>query len=438
MNAVEIIEKKRDGGRLSPEELTFFMNGLVKGEIADYQASAWCMAVYLRGMDEEETAAMTRAMIATGSLVDLSSLSLPTVDKHSTGGVGDKTTLVLGPVMASLGAAMVKMSGRALGHTGGTLDKLESIPGLRTDLPLPQIMEQAGRIGLAIVSQTADLVPADKILYAIRDVTATVGSIPLIAASIMAKKIAAGAGAIVLDVKYGSGSFLPRPEDARSLGRLMAWIGRTLGRKVGICLSSMEQPLGRAVGNALEVKEAIETLRGGGPDDLRELAISLAAELSLLAGLTGDRSAAIARAARAIDDGTALAKFAEMVAAQGGDPEAIERPERLPTAKATTIVAARAAGYLAGIDTAALGRIAVRLGAGRLRKDDRIDPAAGLILLVRLGDRIEPGQPLAQLHTNRLAEIEPAQEKLRASLTLSPEPVPRSPLLLPPDEDSAS
>ena len=430
MRMVDLIEKKRDGKRLLGHELDFIIQGLVKGEIPDYQVAAWCMAVLFQGLEEEEVVALTRAMIANGSVVDLSSIEGPTVDKHSTGGVGDKTSLVLAPILASLGAVVAKMSGHGLGHTGGTLDKLESIPGLRTSLTAGEFVAQAERIGLVIAGQTDELVPADKKLYALRDVTGTVPSIPLIAASIMSKKLAVGAGAIMLDVKYGSGALLVAPGDGTRLARMMMAIGRAFGARVGACLSSMEQPLGRAVGNALEVGEALATLRGEGPEDLREICLAMAAELQLMAGLATDREHAREKAVQAIGSGAALRKLGEMIQAQGGRGEVIDRPELLPTAKATTLVLSRASGYLARIDTAGLGRVAMRLGAGRATKEERIDPAAGLVFLVRLGDWVDQGTPLAELHTNRLAEIEPAQQDLRSCLGFSAQPVPVPPLFL--------
>ncbi|RPJ42215.1 MAG: thymidine phosphorylase, partial [Chloroflexi bacterium] len=402
--------------------MALFVQGVVDGSIPDYQAAAWCMAVFFRGLDEVETLALTNAMVRTGKSLDLSNLRRPTVDKHSTGGVGDKTTLVVGPIMAALGAAMAKMSGRGLGHTGGTLDKLESIPGLRTELTLDRFMAQVDRIGLAVCSQTAELVPADKKFYALRDVTGTVPSIPLIAASIMAKKLAAGTSSIVLDVKYGNGAILPLLEDARNLADLMAKIGAANNRRIKTFLTSMEQPLGRAIGNALEVNEALNTLSGHGPPDLLELFLELAVVLLVLADLAPDRQAALIQARHAIEHGSALNKLREMIEAQGGDGAVVENRSLLPSAKLTTVVAARASGYLAGIDTAGLGRIALRLGAGRSHKDEPIDPGAGMVFLVRLGDRIDPGMPLAELYSNKLSEIEPAQESLRSCCRLSQEP----------------
>lgn len=430
MRAVELIEKKRDGGRLTGEEIEFFIGGLVRGEIPDYQAAAWCMAVYFRGLDEEETISMTEAMVRTGRTIDLSSIARPTVDKHSTGGVGDKTTLVVAPILAAMGAAVAKMSGRGLGHTGGTLDKLESIPGLRTDLDPETFVAQVDRIGLAVAGQTREMVPADGILYALRDVTGTVPSIPLIAASIMAKKIAAGAANLVLDVKYGSGALLPDPAQGRRLADLMRRIGEAHGRRVATCLSSMAQPLGRAVGNALEVKEALAALRGEGPPDLTELCLTLAAEAAFLAGLAKTREEAWKDAERAVAGGGALEKFRAMIAAQGGQAAVVDRPELLPAAKATTMVLSQKAGYLARIETAEVGRIAMRLGAGRATKGEAIDPGAGLVLLAKLGDRLEIGSPLAEIHTNRLAEIERAALDLRACLAIAEEPVPPPPLFL--------
>ncbi|MGQ9778826.1 MAG: thymidine phosphorylase [Bacillota bacterium] len=437
MQAVEIIEKKRDGKKLTREEIEFFVQGLVRGAIPDYQAAAWCMAVYFRGLDEEETVHLTEAMVATGKTIDLSSLSRPTVDKHSTGGVGDKTTLVVAPILAALGAAVAKMSGRGLGHTGGTLDKLESIPGFRTNLTPEEFVAQVERIGLAVAGQTAEMVPADGILYALRDVTGTVPSIPLIAASIMAKKIAAGAANIVLDVKYGSGALLPDPEKGRRLAALMRRIGAAHGRRVSTFLTGMEQPLGRAVGNALEVKEALATLRGEGPSDLLALALTLAAEGAFLAGLAKTREEGRHQAERAVASGAALERFRRMIEAQGGPGAVVDRPELLPCAKATTIVPARQAGYLVRMDAAAIGRITMRLGAGREKKGDPIDHGAGIMLLAKLGAYVEAGMPLAELHTNRLAEIEQAAKEFQAALVLAEEPAPTPPLFLDDAESSS-
>ncbi|MGE5550789.1 MAG: thymidine phosphorylase [Bacteroidota bacterium] len=432
MRAVDIIEKKRDGLPLERAEIRYFIDGLIAGAIPDYQASALCMAIYFRDLNDEETVALTEAMAGSGLTLDLGSLTRTAVDKHSTGGVGDKTTLVLAPVLAAAGATVAKMSGRGLGHTGGTLDKLESIPGMRTNLTPDEFVAQVRKIGLAVAGQTEALVPADKKLYALRDVTGTVPSIPLIASSIMAKKLAAGAGVILIDVKYGSGALLPNPDDGRRLASLMRRIGRAMGRRVSTCLSSMEQPLGQAIGNALEVREALATLAGGGPPDLREISLALAGELLVRAGLAQDQNEGKARAAQALDSGAALDKLRAMVAAQGGSPLIIDDPELLPRAKARTKVLARTSGYLARIDTAGLGRVAMRLGAGRARQDELVDPSAGLIFTARLGDYVEIGTPIAEIHTNRLAEIEPAQRELGACLVWSETPVIPPPLFLVP------
>ena len=426
---VDIIEKKRDGGRMSEEEFSFFLKGLVQGGIPPYQASAWCMAVFFRGLDEEETIAMTNTMLASGGSVNLNGLSKPTVDKHSTGGVGDKTSFVLMPILAAAGAAVAKMSGRGLGYTGGTLDKLESIQGVRTDLSLAEFLTQAENIGLVIAGQTGNLVPADKMLYALRDVTGTVQNSSLIASSIMSKKLASGASHLILDVKYGSGALLPDPKDGIRLAKLMLAIGTAAGRKIMTCLSSMEQPLGNAIGNALEVKEAVSTLRGRGPDDLRELCLSLAAAALVLTGLAPDAASGRARAEELIASGDALAKLQEMAIAQGGSGATAEE-WILPMARATTVCSARRKGFLAKINTAELGRVAMRLGAGRTTVEESIDPAAGLILLAKLGARIDVGSPLVEIHTNRLAEIERAQEDLMHCFVFSDEPVTPPPLFL--------
>ncbi|MGE5529779.1 MAG: thymidine phosphorylase [Patescibacteria group bacterium] len=423
MRAVDIIEKKRDGGILTRQEIDFFIKGMVKKTVPDYQVAAWCMAVYFRGLDEEETIALAQALLETGITLDLSSISLPTADKHSTGGVGDKTTLVLVPLVAAAGVAVAKMSGRGLGHTGGTLDKLESIPGMRTGLSPEEMISQVGRIGIAIAGQSETLVPGDAILYTLRDVTGTVQNISLIAASIMAKKLAGGAESLLLDVKFGSGALLPDPADGRRLADLMAKIGQAAGRRVRTCLTSMEAPLGVAIGNALEVKEAIETLKGEGPGDLRRLCLHLAAEILVLTGVADDYAQGERRAETLLQSGAAKKKFGQLVEAQGGDPGVLDRPDLLPAAKATVRLCAPRSGYLARVDVAGLGRVAMRLGAGRAKKDDRIDPGAGLLFWPKPGDRLEKDQPLAELHTNRLAEIEPAQLDLLDCLSWSDAPV---------------
>ena len=398
MRAVEIIAKKRDGAALTSEEIAWLIAGYAAGDIADYQMSAWAMAVVLRGMDDRETADLTIAMARSGDMLDLHDIAPLTVDKHSTGGVGDKTTLLLAPLAAAVGLPVAKMSGRGLGFSGGTIDKLESIPGLRTGLSADEFRRAVREVGLVVAAQSGDLAPAYKKLYALRDVTATVESIPLIAASVMSKKLAAGADCIVLDVKYGSGAFMHTLADARTLARAMVAIGSHAGRRVSAVLSSMQQPLGYAIGNALEVREAIGALRGGGPADLVELCMTLGAQLVQLARLRPDEESARALLRAALDSGAAWEKFTQMVAEQGGDLAYIEHPDRLPAAPVRSDLFAPRSGYVAAIDGQALGMACNALGGGRTRKEDRIDPRVGLVLAAKVGDQITQGAPLLTIH----------------------------------------
>jgi pyrimidine-nucleoside phosphorylase/thymidine phosphorylase len=360
--------------------------------------AAFCMAVFFRGMDEVEVGALTDAMLRSGDVLDLSDVPGAKVDKHSTGGVGDKVSLALAPLAAACGVKVPMISGRGLGHTGGTLDKLEAIPGFRVDLPVETFRALVRDVGACLVGQTARLAPADRKLYALRDVTATVESIPLIAASIMSKKLAEGIDALVLDVKVGSGAFMKTVDDARVLARTLAAIGRGMGKRVSALLTRMDEPLGRAVGNALEVVEVVELLRGGGPPDLREVTVELTAEMLVAGRAAPDLAAARAAVAAAIADGRGLAKLAEIVAAQGGDPAVIHDPSRLPRAAGTYAVPAPAAGFVGAIDTEAIGLAAVALGAGRARVEDPIDPGVGLVVLKKLGDRVDVGEPLCVVH----------------------------------------
>ncbi len=398
MRAYEIIHRKRDGEAIPAEELRALVDGFTRGEIPDYQMAAFCMAVFFRGMDDAEVRALTDAMLRSGDVLDLSDVPGAKVDKHSTGGVGDKVSLALAPLVAACGVKVPMISGRGLGHTGGTLDKLEAIPGFRVDLPADRFRALVRDVGACLVGQTARLAPADRRLYALRDVTATVESIPLIAASIMSKKLAEGIDALVLDVKVGSGAFMKTRDDARALARTLAAIGRGMGKKVSALLTRMDEPLGRAVGNALEVAETIELLRGGGPADLRALTVELTAEMLLLGGVAADLGAARAAVERAIADGRGLAKLEEIVAAQGGDPAALRDPARLPRAAGTYPVPAPATGFVAGIDTQAIGLAAVALGAGRARVEDAVDPAVGLVVEKKLGDLVSVGEPLCVVH----------------------------------------
>ena len=426
MRMYDIIRRKRDGLALTEEEISFFVRGYAAGEIPDYQASALCMAIYFNGMSTAETTALTLAIRDSGDRLDFSRIDGLRVDKHSTGGVGDKTSLIVAPIVASLGIKVAKMSGRGLGHTGGTIDKLEAIPGFRTDLPTIEFEKIVNRIGIAIVGQTATLAPADKALYALRDVTATVDSMPLIASSIMGKKLAADDDCIVLDVKTGSGSFMKTEEKSRQLARLMVDIGKQAGKKTAALLTDMDQPLGRAIGNAIEVWEAILTLQGKGPRDLTELSIALAAHMLRLAD-KGDLATCERMAREALAGGTALAKFIEMVRAQGGDASCIEYPESLLTAPFSMEVTAPRSGYIASVDTEEYGTAALLLGAGRSKKEDAIDHAAGILLHAKTGDYIKAGGKIATLYTTKEQTLAAARDRLLSATVFSdkaPEPRP--------------
>jgi len=430
MRTIDIIAKKRDGEALAAEEIAWLIAGYTRGEIPDYQMAAWAMAVVLRGMDVRETADLTLAMARSGTMLDLHAHAPLTVDKHSTGGVGDKTTLLLAPLVAAIGLPVAKMSGRGLGFSGGTIDKLESIPGFRTDLALAAFCRAVREVGLVIAAQTAELAPADKRLYALRDVTATVESIPLIAASIMSKKLAAGTDCIVLDVKYGSGAFVRTPEQARLLAQTMVGIGQHAGRRVAAVISSMEQPLGSAIGNALEVREALAALQGHGPADLRELCLVLGTRLLLLAGKTNDATVARQMLEQALADGTAWQKFRQMVANQGGDLAALDDPQRLPQAPVVMPLRAPRSGYITAIDTQVAGLVVNELGGGRKHKDDTIDPAVGLVPAARLGDAVEAGTLLLEIHAAGEADAARVAPRLLAAYTLEDQPTPPPPLIL--------
>jgi pyrimidine-nucleoside phosphorylase len=416
VRAYELIHRKRDGETLPPEAIAALVDGFTRGEVPDYQMAAFCMAVFFRGMDDVETVALTRAMLHSGDVLDLSDIPGAKVDKHSTGGVGDKVSLPLAPLAAACGVKVPMISGRGLGHTGGTLDKLEAIPGFRVDLPVERFRELVASVGACLIGQTARLAPADRKLYALRDVTATVESIPLIAGSIMSKKLAEGIDGLVLDVKVGSGAFMKRPDDARTLARTLAGIGRGMGKQVTALLTNMDQPLGRAVGNALEVVESVELLEGGGPADLRECTVELTAEMLLLAKVAADLPAARRAVEAAIADGRGLRKLEEIVEAQGGDPRALRDRARLPRAPRTLEVPAPASGFVAAIDTEAIGLAAVALGAGRARVEDRIDPAVGILVHRKLGDRVEKGEPLATIHHGERGE---APDRVAARLAVA-------------------
>lgn len=423
MNIVELIAKKRDKGEHTHEELEFLMNGVVSGSVEQYQMAAWLMAVRLNGMTVRETVQLTQAMIDSGDTVDLSELGGTPVDKHSTGGVADTTTLILAPLVAAAGGKVAKMSGRGLGHTGGTLDKMEAA-GLSVNLDSERFMRQVKDIGVAVISQTAKLVPADGILYSLRDVTATIDSIPLIASSVMSKKLACGAQAILLDVKYGDGAFMTELEGAKELARVMVDIGNGLGRKVKAALSSMDQPLGSAIGNALEFREAIEVLTGKKSDTaLARVSRQLAAELLVLSDVCADRKTADAKVEEMLSSGKAAEKLKEMIRHQDGDPRIVDEPDRLPRAPVEHTVTAREAGYLQGIAARQLGLAALGLGAGRLKKSDVIDPAVGIILQKRIGDKIASGDILAVVHAADEKAAKTAEEQILQAITTSTEAV---------------
>ena len=411
MRMVDIIEKKRDGQELTTAEINFFIEGYTKGEIPDYQASALAMAIYFQDMNDRERADLTRAMVESGDTIDLSAIDGVKVDKHSTGGVGDTTTLVLAPLVASLGVPVAKMSGRGLGHTGGTIDKLESIAGFHVELTREQFIDLVNRDKVAVIGQSGNLTPADKKLYALRDVTGTVNSIPLIASSIMSKKIAAGADAIVLDVKTGDGAFMKTQEDAEELAHAMLRIGNLVGRKTIAIISDMSQPLGFAIGNALEVKEAIETLQGKGPKDLTELVLTLGSQMVILAGKAKTSEEAKEMLLDAIHSGKALAKFKEFLANQGGDASIVDDLTKLPQAKYKIELPAKQSGYISRMVADEIGVASMILGAGRATKEDVIDLAVGLVLHKKVGNKVEEGESILTIYSNR-ENVEDVKQKL--------------------------
>lgn len=411
MRMVDIIEKKRDGQELTTAEINFFIEGYTKGEIPDYQASALAMAIYFQDMNDHERADLTRAMVESGDTIDLSAIDGVKVDKHSTGGVGDTTTLVLAPLVASLGVPVAKMSGRGLGHTGGTIDKLESIAGFHVELTREQFIDLVNRDKVAVIGQSGNLTPADKKLYALRDVTGTVNSIPLIASSIMSKKIAAGADAIILDVKTGDGAFMKTQEDAEELAHAMVRIGNHVGRKTIAIISDMSQPLGFAIGNALEVKEAIETLQGKGPKDLTELVLTLGSQMVILAGKAKTSEEAKEMLLDAIHSGKALAKFKEFLANQGGDASIVDDLTKLPQAKYKIELPAKQSGYISRMVADEIGVASMILGAGRATKEDVIDLAVGLVLHKKVGDKVEEGESILTIYSNR-ENVEDVKQKL--------------------------
>lgn len=429
MRAYDIIEKKKLGHTLTALELQFLIQGYVSGRIPDYQMAAFAMAVYFQGMNDEETAELTLEMMCSGDVMDLSPIQGIKVDKHSTGGVGDKTTMVIGPIAAACGLKVAKMSGRGLGHTGGTLDKLEAIPGLTTALSMERFYEIVNRVGFCIAGQTGNLVPADKKLYALRDVTATVDSMPLIASSVMSKKLAASCDAIVLDVKAGSGAFMKTAEDAVALAGKMVAIGEHAGRRTAALITNMDLPLGNTIGNALEVQEAVMTLKGQGPDDFTELCYCLAANMLYLADM-GNLPECKRKARRAVESGRALHVFADMVEAQGGDPSYIYEPERFVPAAFHREVISPAGGWISHMDTESCGIAAVLLGAGRNTKEDRIDSAAGIRLLKKTGDRVSKGEPLAVLYTEKEALLDDAEDKFLRAVSVSENSPVTEPLII--------
>lgn len=416
MRMYDIIHKKRNGGELNGDEIRFFVEGYTNGSVPDYQAAAFCMAVYFQGMTEKETSELTLAMAESGDQIDLSGIDGFTVDKHSTGGVGDKTSLIVAPIVASCGGKVAKMSGRGLGHTGGTVDKLEAIPNFRTELTPDEFIKQVNNIGLCIVGQTGELAPADKKLYALRDVTATVESIPLIASSIMSKKLAAGSKGIVLDVKTGSGAFMKTFEESENLAKKMVSIGKSAGRSVTAVITNMDIPLGNSVGNSLEVIEAIKTLKGEGESDLTDVCLTLAAQM--LCMVTGeDEKACYAMAKDAIDDGSALNKLCEMISAQGGNAGVVDDFSLFKQPKHTVEISSEREGYIEHTDAEKIGLASVILGAGREKKGDPIDSSAGIVLKKKTGDRVEKGDTLAIFYTDDESKIEEAKREFFEAFT---------------------
>jgi pyrimidine-nucleoside phosphorylase/thymidine phosphorylase len=429
VRAVDIILRKREGEALSPHEIDFFIKGFVDGNVPDYQAAALLMAIHFRGMDAEETAALTQSMLGTGRTLDLGSLPGPKVDKHSTGGVGDKTSLITAPLAAACGVVVPMISGRGLGHTGGTLDKLEAVPGLRVDLSLSEFEDVLQKAHLAFMGPTPAIAPADRRLYALRDVTGTVESCSLIAASIMSKKLAEGIDSLVLDVKSGDGAFMSRLEDARALAGAMVEIGRGMGTRVVALITNMDQPLGWAVGNALEVGECVETLKGRGPKDLESLSVELAAWMLAVAGLADSVDRARVRVRDALDSGAGLRKLQEVIELQGGDPRVCDSREALPRAGDTVEIRAPNDARVAWLGSRQVGQAAMLLGAGRETVDSRVDPAVGLVIHKKVGDLVIEGEPLATLHLNDRRNLEAAERLARDSFVLARKARPPGPLI---------
>ncbi|HLS36454.1 MAG TPA: pyrimidine-nucleoside phosphorylase [Bacillota bacterium] len=428
MRMFDIIEKKRDGKELSKEEIKFFIEGVTKDDIPDYQTSALLMAIYFQDMTKEERVHLTKAMVESGEQVDLSAIEGTIVDKHSTGGVGDSVTIILAPLVASVGAPVAKMSGRGLGHTGGTLDKLEAIPNFNVEIPNEKFIDIVNKTGVAVVGQSAQLTPADQKLYSIRDVTATINSLPLMAGSIMSKKIAAGTDAIVLDVKTGSGAFMKKLEDSRKLAKAMVDIGNMMGRETMAVISDMNQPLGKAVGNSLEIIESIETLRGEGPKDLTELTLTIGSKMVYLANKASSLEEARNMLEESIESGAALEKLKTLIESQGGDASVIDAPEKLPKAKYQIELQAKEAGYIKAIDANRVGVASLLLGAGRMTKDSVIDLSVGVVLQKKIGDYVNEGDTLITIHSND-KDIAQVKNKLYSSFQMSDEKV-SSPTLI--------
>ncbi len=428
--AIDVIRKKRDDSELSREEIESFVSAYTRDEIPDYQVAAWLMAVVLRGMTRDETAALTDAMLRSGEVLDLSSLPARKVDKHSTGGVGDKTSLVLAPLAAAAGVAVPMISGRGLGHTGGTLDKLEAIPGFNVNLPVARFCRVLEACGCCMIGQTAEIAPADRKLYALRDVTGTVESPYLICASIMSKKLAEGIDALVLDVKTGSGAFMKNENDAVFLAELMVETGERMGKKVVALITNMDQPLGNTIGNALEVVEVVDILNGRGPEDLRQLCLELAGWMLYLGGVANNVAEGKKRSQQLIASGEALRKFRQMVELQGGDVRAIDDPTKLPQSRRTTAVRSPGSGYIASLQCEQIGTACVILGGGRERKEDSVDPAVGIVLRKKVGESVTAGEPLATIHYNSEERAERARELIEASYQISDSPThEKSPLI---------
>ncbi len=424
-----VIEKKRDGQALSEAEIRFFIDGYTRGSIPDYQMAAMAMAIFCRGMNSDETAVLTDAMMRSGDLMDNSSIKKPKVDKHSTGGIGDKVSLILAPLVAACDVAVPMISGRGLGITGGTLDKMESIPGYRTNLSNQEFLDVVQACGCSIIGQTGRLAPADKKLYALRDVTGTVPSIPLIVASIMSKKLAEGVDALVLDVKWGKGAFMRTQEAAEELARALVNVGVRMGKGMSALITDMNQPLGRCAGNALEIVESVQTLRGEGPDDLVEITMALASRMLILAGKAADHIEALGMLQQHLQTGKAFEIFKQMVKLQGGDVRAIDDLGRLPAARTKEPLPASSGGYVLGVDAELVGKACILLGAGRVKTDDKIDPAVGVSGLVKIGEEVEKGQPLVIIHANDSSRLAEARKLLESAFTIAKEYAAPPPLI---------